>query len=300
MPRFAHVSDLHLPPMPRPQPHELAGKRLLGYLSWHSHRRRRHRADVLEALLRDLLRQAPDHVCVTGDLTNLGLAAEIDAAATWLRRLGDPADATVVPGNHDVYARGCLARVTRAWAPWMTGDAGESSFPILRRRGPLAFIGLSTGIPAGLTQARGYLGPRQIERLGRLLEQLRAEGLQRILLLHHPPHPGGGPRGLIDARALRRTIGEAGAELILHGHTHRAQHSDVPGPHGPVPTLGVSSASLAAGPGRAGAQYQILTPRPGGGFELAERCYDPRTGGFVDGPAAPAAAVARQPAAAHP
>ena len=53
-------------------------------------------------------------------------------------------------------------------------------------------------------------------------------------------------RRLVDAEEAAAAIAEAGAELVLHGHNHRLQHSTLAGPDGPVPVVGVPSAS--AGP----------------------------------------------------
>ena len=52
MPTFtlAHLSDPHLPPLPRPRFAELANKRALGYLNWTRNRHKYHRREVLDAL----------------------------------------------------------------------------------------------------------------------------------------------------------------------------------------------------------------------------------------------------------
>jgi hypothetical protein len=49
---LAHLSDLHL--ALRPRLTELAGKRGLGFINWHRGRKYIHRAEVLEAITRDL------------------------------------------------------------------------------------------------------------------------------------------------------------------------------------------------------------------------------------------------------
>ncbi len=84
--RIAHISDLHIPPLPHVPASQLAGKRLLGLFSWHYKWKREHRQPVLDALLMNLREQRPDHVCVTGDITYTTLPAEVDAAADWLGR----------------------------------------------------------------------------------------------------------------------------------------------------------------------------------------------------------------------
>src|SRR5215469_16433641 len=87
---LAHLSDPHLAPLPAPRLAELASKRVLGYLHWRRTRVKIHRRERLDALVRDLKAQAPDHLAVTGDLVNIGTAAEFAQARAWLMGLGDP------------------------------------------------------------------------------------------------------------------------------------------------------------------------------------------------------------------
>ena len=87
---LAHLSDPHLPPLPRPRLSDLAGKRMLGYLNWTRNRHKFHRRPVLDALVSDMLAQAPDHIAMTGDLVNLALEAEFAPARRWLESVGTP------------------------------------------------------------------------------------------------------------------------------------------------------------------------------------------------------------------
>ena len=54
---IAHISDLHIGPLPPVTPRNLLSKRLLGYLSWRSRKQRIHRIEVLAALERRMLRR---------------------------------------------------------------------------------------------------------------------------------------------------------------------------------------------------------------------------------------------------
>jgi len=282
--RFAQLSDLHLPPMPRVGLRQLAGKRLLGYVSWHKRRKYEHRADVLEALRADLAMQAPEHIAVTGDLTNLGLSEEFHRAERWLRQLGPPDRVTVVPGNHDAYAVDSAAAMRRALGRRLRDDRGGGEFPLLHIRRAIAFIGVSTAVPSGLGQARGRVGQAQLDRLAAQLAATERQGLTRVVLLHHPPQPDaeGARRGLDDAPALRATIAAEGADLILHGHSHTGRYALLKGPHGPVPVYGVASASLAQGRAGQTGHYRLFRPRRGGGFDVSDRRFDAATGRFVD------------------
>jgi 3',5'-cyclic AMP phosphodiesterase CpdA len=288
---LAHVSDPHLPPLPRVAWRQIANKRLLGYLSWHRRRKHEHRAEVLDALLRDLETVAPDQICVTGDLTNIGLPEEYAAAATWLARLGRicgrTGDVSVVPGNHDAYVAAPHAETAARWAPWMSGDDGAAGFPYLRRRGPVSLIGVSTAVPTPPFLASGRVGAAQAARLAEMLDAEGRAGQARVVLIHHPPQAGATRwrKSLHDAARVRDALMTGGAEIVLHGHLHRPLIARLPVAGGRmVPVYGAGSASLCGGHGGPPAQYHLVTigQAPEGGFEVAVRgrSYDPSTGRF--------------------
>ena len=108
---LAHLSDVHLAPLPVPNPLELASKRGLGFLNWLRKRHRIHRREVLDAIVGDLKAQNSDHVAFTGDLVNLSLTSEFPRSRQWLEALGTPDRVTFVPGNHDTYVRAVLGKV---------------------------------------------------------------------------------------------------------------------------------------------------------------------------------------------
>jgi 3',5'-cyclic AMP phosphodiesterase CpdA len=243
---LAHLSDPHLGPLPRATAIELSGKRAFGFLNWHRGRKAMHRTDVLDILLHDLKAQTPAHIAVTGDLVNLALPAEFLPARKWLNRVGSPEHVSFVPGNHDLYVRTAMHEPQSHWGDYMKGDQpGETAFPYLRHRGPLALIGLSTAIPTPPLMATGALGSAQLARLEGLLTALSAENVFRVVLLHHPPVGSRGDRfkRLIDSAALRALLKKHGAELVLHGHDHVHSVKFIDGPQGPIPAVGVPSAS---------------------------------------------------------
>jgi 3',5'-cyclic AMP phosphodiesterase CpdA len=245
---LAHLSDLHLSPFRRPSVAELASKRLLGYVNWRIGRHACHRPEIADAITADVIAGAPDHVAVTGDLVNIALADEFAPARAWLDRLGPPDRVSFVPGNHDIYVRATVLDADCHWGAYMLGDSAAAShrFPFVRRRGPVALIGLSSALPTAPFMASGRLGAAQIERLAALLPEL-ADSF-RVVLIHHPPL-GRRPwnKRLTDAAALLRVLQQHGAELVLHGHDHREMLNWATGPTGPIPVVGVPSASAAAG-----------------------------------------------------
>jgi len=163
-----------------------------------------------------------------------------------------------VPGNHDIYVAACAAFAVRQWGPFMRGDGGEP-FPYLKLRGPLAIVGLSTGVPTAPFQATGELGDSQIAPLGALLDRMRAANLFRVVLIHHPPVSASPHhKRLTDADDFKRVIARHGAELVLHGHDHRDMLNWLEGPRGSrVPAVGVPSASAAPGTDKDDAGYHL-------------------------------------------
>ena len=255
---LAHLSDPHLAPLPEPRWSELLNKRITGYINWRRNRRFVHARAVLDAIAADLKAQTPGHIACTGDIANIALPAEFRHGRAWLQSLGTAQDVSLVPGNHDAYVRGALALASRAWGDYMLGDRGDG-LPYLRRRSPLALIGLSTAMPTAWGLATGRLGGEQLTALARMLAKLKGEGLFRVVLIHHPPVSRAKSHKLLDdAWALKRVIAVQGAELLLHGHDHLAMLNWLAGPDGTrVPAVGVPSASNAPGRARNAAAYNL-------------------------------------------
>ena len=273
---LAHLSDPHLGPLPPVRWRELASKRAFGYMNWQRGRSSALGPESLQRLVADLHAHKPDHTAVTGDLINLGLMAEIEAAAIWLADVGEPERVSVIPGNHDAYLPGALRHYTDVWAPYMVGDDGHAGFPYVRVRGSAAIVGVSSAIATAPLMATGRVGELQSEALADRLKALGAEGLFRVVLIHHPPAHKSAPwhKRLTDASRFRAVIRRAGAELVLHGHNHVTSVASIEGPNGPVPVVGANSASLHATPGRPGGSYILYRIRRGeGGFicDMEER-----------------------------
>jgi 3',5'-cyclic AMP phosphodiesterase CpdA len=259
---LAHLSDPHLPPLPKPRLRDLAGKRALGYLNWIRNRRKFHRREVLDALVSDIQAQAPDHIAVTGDIVNLALEAEFAPARAWLESVGAPDRVTVVPGNHDAYVRATQHRFAEAWGSYLDADQapnGPAMFPLLRRRGPLMLISLSSAVPTPPLMATGRLGLPQLNRLERLLADSATADALRVLLVHHPLRSNARSKRLTDSHLLLALLKQHGVELILHGHDHVHSTIWVEGPNGQIPAIGVPSASAIAHGKYPAAAYNLFS-----------------------------------------
>ncbi|MDP4823209.1 MAG: metallophosphoesterase [Aestuariivirgaceae bacterium] len=282
---IAHLSDVHLSPLPRPALTQLWGKRLSGFLSWQLNRHKIHKRHVLDAITRDIAAVKPDHIAFTGDLVNIALPAEFTAGEQWLKTLGSPRDVSMVPGNHDAYTPSGLAQALADLRPWMESDSAQPGpqFPFARYRRNVAIIGLCTGVPTPVFNASGTLGQEQLKRLALLLQQTRSRGFARVVMLHHPPAPGLTiPRkALTDAADLQAVLARHGAELVLYGHNHLHQSHVIDAAEGPVPCFGVPSASALPYPGHPPAAWNQFTLRRTEGnwrINAMVRSFDPATG----------------------
>lgn len=235
------------------------GKRLTGFINWRR-RGRIHNMEVLARIVADMQAHTPDHIAMTGDILNIGLAAEFPFASAWLETLGPSHDVSFVPGNHDAYVRSSLAHLETTFAPWTLADLKSTqNYPYLRVRGDIALIGLCSGVPTAPLLASGRLGHEQRDRLEIVLAETKARGLMRVVMIHHPPHRKGATpgRGLSDASRFESLVRKHGAELIIHGHNHRHSIAHIAGPKGAVPIVGVASASAVPGTERHRAAWQM-------------------------------------------
>lgn len=271
---LAHLSDPHLP-MPAARPLDLVGKRVTGYFNWWRRRAHLHVPEALAGIVADIKAQKPDHVALTGDLVNISLPQEFARASKWLADFGPPGEITVIPGNHDVYVATTWGEGLGRWGAYMAGDGKPPAedfqvFPTVRRRGPVVLVGLNSGVPKPPFLATGTLGDAQIAAAEKLLAELGRQGLCRVVLIHHPPLTTEKRfKRLTDAAAFQAMIRRVGCELVLHGHNHRSEVARIDGPAGPVPVIGVTSASAASGSKYGRARYHLIhIEREGSGWRL--------------------------------
>jgi len=262
MTTIAHISDVHLAPLPKVRLRDLAGKRLTGYLNWKLSRHNLMSADTTRHLVNHLAAQRPNFIAITGDMVNLGLPAEMEAMEKWLKTLAPPEELCVVPGNHDAYVPGALEAMRGVYGPYAGGETlDQNPYPFVRRIGQVAIIGCSSAIPTPPFIAAGRLDFPQAQRLAKCLDILGQAGFYRTVLIHHPPNVEFRRpfrKGLAGARLFRDTIARYGAEMVLHGHTHASSVHMIKGPAANVPVIGVGAASSAPGGKKTPARYNLF------------------------------------------
>lgn len=240
------------------------------------------RPEILEALREDLRARQPDHVVITGDITNFSLPEEFTQAARWLGEFAPPDMLSAVPGNHDALVPMPHAQGLGQLAAFMTGEDG---WPYVRVCGAVAFIGLKSAWPTAPLLASGRLGAPQLARFEEILRQQGAAGRRRVVLLHHPLVDGAVSwrKALADRSGLRAVLQRAGAELVLHGHARGARLESVAGPTGPIPVLCVPSSSALPNPRDEAARWHLVTlPQQGSWARVLVRQWSLAAKGFVD------------------
>ena len=282
--RIAHCSDLHLLSHDGARWLELANKRWIGRMNLISNRSRHYHVAAFEDMVVDLNEQGIDHVLCTGDVTNLALRQEFMFAREKFDRLAlGPIDVTVIPGNHDAYVAEGVGLFAEAFGPFATTDAGwewtvddrdasdleadligeprTPHWPIVRIRGQVALIGMSTSRQTPWFTAYGKVGGGQLARLGRVLADARLAGKVRLVAIHHPPaglRAVSRIRGLRDHAAFAEVISANGADLIVHGHEHRDMTESLAGPLGSVPVRGIVSGTYSHNKPEKTARYRIF------------------------------------------
>jgi len=287
--KLAHCSDLHLLSLEGAKFLDFANKRWIGGLNLLSNRGRHYHAEIFEALVADVNASDVDHLLVTGDVTNLALPDEFRFARDLFAKLRlGPDHVTVLPGNHDAYVQRGAHFFAEHFGPFFRSDdefhAPETPWPLVRMRGDVAMIGLSTSLETPWFTAYGVIGEAQLERLRTLLADERLADKVRIVAIHHPP--AGPParsriRGLRDREALAEVLAGVGAELVLHGHEHRDLFFELPGPVGPIPVRGIQSGTYEAGRHDRRARYRIYEVEDGRVVGEELRVWDPKSREFI-------------------
>jgi len=268
--QLLHISDIHLTPFAPPRFWQLFNKRITGWLNWQLNRSHALGGEILALMREDWQAQGADHLVISGDLVNLSLADEFIKMQQWLTEIGKPDDISLVFGNHDAYVPGAWRRACRIFAPWMTNEwmadnAPQTAtppppFPYVRQRGAVAIIGVNSAVATMPFSAKGVFDKLQAARLAAILQQTREKNLFRVVMLHHPPLHQATSRfkSLKGIGLFQQVIAAQGAELILHGHTHRPTLHFIHGPSGEVPVVGVASISQSFGGHKPAANYNLF------------------------------------------
>jgi 3',5'-cyclic AMP phosphodiesterase CpdA len=196
MPRLIHLSDLHFGA---------------------------HDPRLVEAVETRIDEEEPDLVVISGDFTQRARTEQFEEACSFLERLKDAGHEVLgVPGNHDVPLYDVLRRFLSPLTRYRR-YIDETLCPYHEIDGA-AVLGINTA--RSLTFKDGRISHEQMHFIRHTFA--RKKDVPRILVTHHPLFalPVGNGPALGDpvgrqADALD-AIADAGVDLLLAGHVHRA------------------------------------------------------------------------------
>ena len=172
--------------------------------------------------------EQPDLVVISGDFTQRARTAQFEEAGAFLQRLRDKGHKLLaVPGNHDVPLYDVLRRFLSPLRRYRR-HIDDTLCPFIEIDGA-AVLGINTA--RSLTFKNGHVSHEQMQFIRETFA--RTDPHQpRILVTHHPLFAlpiGDGPElgHLIDDQQnALEAIAEAGVDLLLAGHNHRASVND--------------------------------------------------------------------------
>ena len=265
--QIAQLSDLHILDLESVRAGDFMSKRITGGLNLLTRRRNAHPLDLAERLVADVEELSPDHVVVTGDVTNLSLPGEFQRAHRLLRPLGGYERLTVIPGNHDVYTEGASRqqRFESYFGELLFGttESPLHVYPAIKDLGEILVVGLCSAFPTPLFTSYGRVGDEQLLRVESELSSGKYDGHFKIALVHHNLHKRSAWKeassALRDRSDVIARLLALGFDMILHGHSHQAHRFAVSRDDHTMLVIGSGSSTWnTADPDRA-ARYNIYT-----------------------------------------
>ena len=197
MPRIIHLSDLHFGA---------------------------HDPRLVAAVEEQVAADKPDLVVISGDFTQRAKTEQFAEACAFLERLRDAGHEVIgVPGNHDVPLYDVLRRFLSPLTRYRR-YIDETLCPFHELDGA-AVLGINTA--RSLTFKDGRISHEQMDYIRESFERTGPDTM-RILVTHHPMFAlpvGEGPelgKAIGRQELALDAIADAGVDLLLAGHNHRA------------------------------------------------------------------------------
>lgn len=172
---------------------------------------------LVEALLLDVAKAAPDVVVVSGDLTQRAKKRQFRAAREFLLQL-PRVPQIVVPGNHDVSATNLVERALHPMLRFQKYICPDLA-PFFSDE-ELAIAGINT--VRTFKRKDGRINARQVRQACAQLATAAPAAL-RVVVTHHPmdlAENSGRAQIVRRAPMAMRSFAEAGVDLFLSGHLH--------------------------------------------------------------------------------
>ena len=185
---------------------------------------------MVEAVEARVDQAKPDLVVISGDFTQRAKTEQFEEACRFLARLKDAGHEVLgVPGNHDVPLYDVLRRFLSPLTRYRRFIDDELC--PFHELADAAVLGINTA--RSLTFKDGRINQDQVEHIRATFARVSEEH-PRILVTHHPMFAlpvGDGPelgKAIGRQELALDAIAEAGVDLLLAGHNHRASTHHAP------------------------------------------------------------------------
>ncbi|MCA1653431.1 MAG: metallophosphoesterase [Sphingomicrobium sp.] len=179
---------------------------------------------IVEAVERRIDEERPDLVVISGDFTQRARTEQFKEACRFLERLSAAGhEVLAVPGNHDVPLYDVLRRFLSPLTRYKR-YVSDVLCPFIEVPGA-SVLGINTARSA--TFKGGRINEEQIAFIRDTFAKTTPDNV-RVLVTHHPLFAQPVGEGLEPASAVENdelalsAIAEAGVDLLLAGHNHRA------------------------------------------------------------------------------
>ena len=192
------------------------------------------RPEVVQGLLALAEHRRPRLIVVSGDITQRARSGQFSAAHRFLNQLCaasgvDPrADMLVIPGNHDLPLFNLPVRLADPYGPYARWF-GSQLEPTVAGDG-VCLLGVNATRP--WRHKQGELSSAQIARVADRLGRCDPDAL-KVIVTHQPLFAveADDLNDLVRGHCVaRRRWAEAGADLLLAGHTHQSFVAPLPAP----------------------------------------------------------------------
>ncbi len=230
--KIIHISDIHVLHLEKINIFKFLNKRLIGSFNLFFNRKKEFKTNYVEKLVTDVLSENPDHIVLTGDLTNLGLESEFKKAKEIISKLGDSSKLSIIPGNHDSYAKETVKKkfFVNYFGDWLKSSIEvKNIFPFVKiLEDNIAIIGISTSVKTGPLFSAGKVSKEQLNQLDIILNNENVKNCFKIVLIHHNLHKRNIFKQFMSTVRNRKVLIDIltkhKVDMVLHGHRHKNTH----------------------------------------------------------------------------
>ncbi len=224
--KIIHFSDLHAGGFLENYS-AIFDKRILGSLNYNLARRNKYNLKILPNFINHILKEKPDVVVCTGDLTSTGQPNEFKKIIDILKPLiKSEIPIIYTPGNHDAYVKNNKCKKALIETFNILNEKIGVSYnlrPIAVQIKDLSFIIVNEAIPVNWSSSRGCISDDSINSIEKICNDKNNQN--NILVGHYPlfikQNMSNFRRRLVNGNKLKKFIDDNKIMLSLCGHIHK-------------------------------------------------------------------------------